>query len=99
MLRLLSGCGAAFLAVGTWRGSFGTIFFRASLVDDKRPSTQPFALQPINGGSAFCDTAHRHKREASRAASHWIIDDVFRRSFRRARRGREDPLRKSRMRG
>jgi hypothetical protein len=76
MLRLLSGCGAPLLAVRTWTGSFGTILFSASLVDDERPSARTFTLQPINGGSAFCNAAHRHEREASRPAGHSIIDDV-----------------------
>jgi hypothetical protein len=76
MIRLLFGCRAPTLAIGTWRAPFGTILFSASLVDNERPSAKPFTLQPINGGSAFCDTAHRHEREASRAAGHSIIDDA-----------------------
>ena len=76
MLRLLSGCGAPLLAIRTRTGSFRTILFSASLVDDERQSAQPFTLQPINGGSAFCDAAHRNEREAARAAGHSIIDDV-----------------------
>jgi hypothetical protein len=76
MLRLLSGCGAALLAVGTWRGSFGAIFFRASLVDDKRSSTELLAIQAFYGRAAFGIIAHRHECETSRLARFSIGYDL-----------------------
>jgi len=63
------------LSAGTRRGSSGSIFPRASLVDDKRSSTELFAVQAFYGRAAFRIIAHRHECETSRLACFSIGDD------------------------
>ena len=53
------------LSAGTSPGSWGPIFFRASLVDDQRSSTELFAIQAFYGRAAFRIIAHRHECETS----------------------------------
>jgi hypothetical protein len=43
----------------------GPIFFRASLADFKRPSTELFSVQAFDGCAAFRIIAHRHECETS----------------------------------
>jgi len=53
------------LSARPWPGSRGPIFFRASLVDDQRSSTELFAIQAFYGCAAFRIIAHRHECETS----------------------------------
>ena len=53
------------LSGGACPGSRGPSFFRASLVDDQRSSTELLAIQAFYGRAAFRLIAHRHECETS----------------------------------